>query len=117
MLQERNFTDLAVPEDIQYQLRIDLETYIAADIPNCLWCFKMNLPPIVSENTRIIPFMLMTWTTAYITILNLIPKSVWVSDRVTALTQIFHPIFLNKKRRKSPEIARSQDFYGCGDRT
>ena len=113
MLQERNFTDLAVPEDIQYQLRIDLETYIAADIPNCLWCFKMNLPPIVSENTRIIPFMLMTWTTAYITILNLIPKPVWVSVRVTTLTltQIFRPTFPIEKQRKSPEIVRFQDFY------
>ena len=53
----------------------------------------MNLPPIVSENTRIIPFMLMTWTTAYIIILNLIPKPVWVSVRVMALTRIFRPIF------------------------
>lgn len=77
----------------------------------------MNLPPIVSENTRIIPFMLMTWTTEYIIILNLIPKPVWVSVRFTALTPIFRPIFPIEKQRKRPEIARFQDVYGCGDRT
>lgn len=44
LLQERNFTDLAVPEDIQYQLRIDPETCIAADIPNCLWWFEDESP-------------------------------------------------------------------------
>lgn len=42
---------------------------------------------------------------------------VWVSVRVTALTQIFHPIFPTEKQRKRPEILRFQDVYGCGDRT
>lgn len=42
--QERNFTDLAVPEDIQYQLRIDPETCIAADISNSLWWFEDESP-------------------------------------------------------------------------
>lgn len=44
LLQERNFTDLAVPEDIQYQLRIDPETCIAADISNSLWWFEDESP-------------------------------------------------------------------------
>ena len=44
MLQERNFTDLAVPEDIQYQLRIDPETCIATDISNSLWWFEDESP-------------------------------------------------------------------------
>ena len=44
LLQERNFTDLAVPEDIQYQMRIDPETCIAADISNSLWWFEDESP-------------------------------------------------------------------------
>jgi len=44
LLQERNFTDLAVPEEIQYQLRIDPETCMAADISNSLWWFEDESP-------------------------------------------------------------------------
>lgn len=44
LLQESGFTDMPLPEDIQYKLRIDPETCMAADIPNSLWWFEDQSP-------------------------------------------------------------------------
>ena len=44
LLWEKGFTDTPVPEDIQYQLRIDPETCMAADISHSLWWFEDESP-------------------------------------------------------------------------
>ena len=43
-LQERNFTDGSIPEDIQYKLQIDPETRIVAEVSNSLWWFEDESP-------------------------------------------------------------------------
>ena len=45
------------------------------------------------------------------------PIVIWVTVWVSGIPRKFRPTFRCRNKRKSPEIFRFQDFFGCGGRT